>query len=179
MGNILSLFKRFRNRVPPRILIVGLAAAGKTTILHRLADGEFVENTMPTIGFNHEFIKDEETGSTFTAFDLSGQTGFRHHWGAYSENTSGIIFVVDSTDIETLNLARDELWNLLNLEELSDCVFVVFANKTDLPDCMGASDISQRLNLYSIRNNAWSIFETSAKTGKGLLEGFGWLAQRI
>lgn len=49
MGNIASLFKSFFGKKEMRILMVGLDAAGKTTILYKLKLGEIV-TTIPTIG---------------------------------------------------------------------------------------------------------------------------------
>lgn len=50
MGNIFSqLFKSLIGKKEMRILMVGLDAAGKTTILYKLKLGEIV-TTIPTIG---------------------------------------------------------------------------------------------------------------------------------
>lgn len=49
MGNISSLFKGLFGKKEMRILMVGLDAAGKTTILYKLKLGEIV-TTIPTIG---------------------------------------------------------------------------------------------------------------------------------
>lgn len=49
MGNITSLFKGLFGKKEMRILMVGLDAAGKTTILYKLKLGEIV-TTIPTIG---------------------------------------------------------------------------------------------------------------------------------
>ena len=50
MGNILDrLFKGLFGKKEMRILMVGLDAAGKTTILYKLKLGEIV-TTIPTIG---------------------------------------------------------------------------------------------------------------------------------
>jgi GTPase SAR1 family protein len=46
---ISSLFKRFLGGKDMRILMVGLDAAGKTTVLYKLKLGEVV-TTIPTIG---------------------------------------------------------------------------------------------------------------------------------
>merc|ERR1719410_2139782 len=65
-----------------RILMVGLDAAGKTTIL--------------TIGFNVETV--EYKNIRFTVWDVGGQSKIRPLWRHYYQNTQGIIFVVDSND---------------------------------------------------------------------------------
>ena len=48
----------FRKKAPPqqRIIMCGLDAAGKTTILYKLKLGEIV-TTIPTIGFNVETVE--------------------------------------------------------------------------------------------------------------------------
>lgn len=53
-----------------RILMVGLDAAGKTTILYKLKLGEIV-TTIPTIGFNVETV--EYKNINFTVWDVGGQ----------------------------------------------------------------------------------------------------------
>ena len=55
MGNaIAKLFGAFGNR-EMRVVMLGLDAAGKTTILYKLHIGE-VLTTVPTIGFNVEKV---------------------------------------------------------------------------------------------------------------------------
>ncbi|KAG8812845.1 Arf GTPase arf1 [Serendipita sp. 400] len=51
------------------ILMVGLDAAGKTTILYKLKLGEIV-TTIPTIGFNVETV--EYKNISFTVWDVGG-----------------------------------------------------------------------------------------------------------
>lgn len=52
MGVFASLFKGLFGKKEMRILMVGLDAAGKTTILYKLKLGEIV-TTIPTIGKQH------------------------------------------------------------------------------------------------------------------------------
>jgi len=56
MGAIQSVLKRLLSKKDMRILMVGLDAAGKTTILYKLKLGEIV-TTIPTIGFNVETVQ--------------------------------------------------------------------------------------------------------------------------
>ena len=49
MGNIINALKGLFGKKEMRILMVGLDAAGKTTILYKLKLGEIV-TTIPTIG---------------------------------------------------------------------------------------------------------------------------------
>ena len=64
-----------------RILMVGLDAAGKTTILYKLKLGEVV-TTIPTIGFNVETV--EYKNISFTVWDVGGQDKVNHRIHSYT-----------------------------------------------------------------------------------------------
>lgn len=68
---------------------------------------------------------------TFDVWDLGGQTSIRPYWRSYYANTAAVIFVIDSTDIDRLTVAADELRSMLNEDELKDAALLVFANKQD------------------------------------------------
>merc|ERR1712048_152977 len=130
-----NLMSRLFAKKQMRILMVGLDAAGKTTILYKLKLGEIV-TTIPTIGFNVETV--EYKNISFTVWDVGGQDKIRPLWRHYYQNTQGLIFVVDSNDRERIDDAREELQRMLSEEELRDAVVLVFANKQDLPNAMNA-----------------------------------------
>ncbi|QSL65511.1 hypothetical protein MERGE_002824 [Pneumocystis wakefieldiae] len=159
-----------------RILMVGLDAAGKTTILYKLKLGEIV-TTIPTIGFNVETV--EYKNISFTVWDVGGQDKIRPLWRHYFQNTQGIIFVVDSNDRERVSEAREELSRMLNEDELRDAVLLVFANKQDLPNAMNAAEVTDRLGISNIRNRTWYIQATCATSGDGLYEGLDWLSSNL
>ncbi|KAG8218662.1 ADP-ribosylation factor [Butyriboletus roseoflavus] len=165
----------FKNR-EMRILMVGLDAAGKTTILYKLKLGEIV-TTIPTIGFNVETV--EYKNISFTVWDVGGQDKIRPLWRHYFQNTQGIIFVVDSNDRERVSEAREELQRMLNEDELRDALLLVFANKQDLPNAMNAAEITDKLGLQALRQRTWYIQAACATSGDGLYEGLEWLATNI
>uniref|UniRef100_A0A8C6I8H1 ADP-ribosylation factor 2 n=1 Tax=Mus spicilegus TaxID=10103 RepID=A0A8C6I8H1_MUSSI len=149
MGNVFEkLFKSLFGKKEMRILMVGLDAAGKTTILYKLKLGEIV-TTIPTIGFNVETV--EYKNISFTVWDVGGQDKIRPLWRHYFQNTQGLIFVVDSNDRERVNEAREELTRMLAEDELRDAVLLVFVNKQDLPNAMNAAEITDKLGLHSLR----------------------------
>lgn len=116
MGNIFgNLLKSLIGKKEMRILMVGLDAAGKTTILYKLKLGEIV-TTIPTIGmwkqpsvhkrqlwicfafvhcvtsplisgFNVETV--EYKNISFTVWDVGGQDKIRPLWRHYFQNTQG------------------------------------------------------------------------------------------
>jgi len=154
-------------------LMVGLDAAGKTTILYKLKLGEIV-TTIPTIGFNVETV--EYKNINFTVWDVGGQDKIRPLWRHYFQNTQGLIFVVDSNDRERVNEAAEELNKMLNEDELRDAALLVFANKQDLPNAMSVAEITDKLGLHSVRSRKWYIQSTCATSGDGLYEGLDWLS---
>src|SRR5579872_5150274 len=104
-----------------RILMIGLDAAGKTTILYKLKLGEIV-TTIPTIGFNVETVKYKNIN--FTVWDVGGQDKIRALWRHYYNNTEGIIFVVDSNDRDRINEAALELQKVLREDELREATLL-------------------------------------------------------
>ncbi|GMQ00989.1 hypothetical protein CsSME_00047809 [Camellia sinensis var. sinensis] len=71
MGVSMSrLVKWFLAKFDMKILMLGLDASGKTTILYKLKLGEVVV-TVPTIGFNVEVV--EYKNISFTLWDVGGQ----------------------------------------------------------------------------------------------------------
>ncbi|XP_041365366.1 ADP-ribosylation factor 2-like [Gigantopelta aegis] len=177
MGNIFErLFKSLFGNQEMRILMVGLDAAGKTTILYKLKLGEIV-TTIPTIGFNVETV--EYKNIRFTVWDVGGQDKIRPLWRHYFMNTQGLIFVVDSNDRERVGEAKDELQRMLIEDELRDAVLLVYANKQDLPNAMAAAEITDKLGLNSLRNRHWYIQSACATSGDGLYEGLDWLCAQL
>eukprot|EP01120_Amphizonella_sp_Union-15-10_P014928 TRINITY_DN746_c0_g1_i5.p1 TRINITY_DN746_c0_g1~~TRINITY_DN746_c0_g1_i5.p1 ORF type:complete len:119 (-),score=29.58 TRINITY_DN746_c0_g1_i5:232-588(-) len=112
--------------------MVGLDAAGKTTILYKLKQGEIV-TTIPTIGFNVERVQYKNIN--FIVWDLGGQDKMRSLWRHYyGQSTQGVIYVVDSNDRKRIEEAALELQKILREDELRDAVVLVLANKQDLPN---------------------------------------------
>ncbi len=157
---------------PRRMLMVGLDAAGKTTILYKLKLGEVV-TTIPTIGFNVETV--EYKNIKFTVWDVGGQDKIRPLWRHYYQNTEGVIFVVDSNDLDRIDAARKELEQMLAEDSLKDACLLVFANKQDLPNAMQVSDMADKLGLSNMRTRKWFIKGCCATNGDGLYDGLDWM----
>lgn len=84
----------------------------------------------------------------FQVWDLGGQTSIRPYWRCYYPNTDAIIFVVDSCDTDRLSIAKQELLAMLEEEELSDAILLVFANKQDFKGALNAQQVFSRLTVY-------------------------------
>ncbi|XP_023137100.1 ADP-ribosylation factor 5-like [Amphiprion ocellaris] len=171
-----TIFTRLFGKKQMRILMVGLDAAGKTTILYKLKLGEIV-TTIPTIGFNVETV--EYKNISFTVWDVGGQDKIRPLWRHYFQNTQGLIFVVDSNDRERVAESAEELTKMLQEDDLKEAVLLVFANKQDLPNALTVSELTDRLGLHALRNKTWHIESTCATQGTGLYEGLDWLSKEL
>ncbi|KAJ0182329.1 hypothetical protein K1T71_001698 [Dendrolimus kikuchii] len=149
MGKLLS--KIFGNK-EMRILMLGLDAAGKTTILYKLKLGQSV-TTIPTVGFNVETVTYKNV--KFNVWDVGGQDKIRPLWRHYYTGTQGLIFVVDCADRDRIDEARQELHRIINDREMRDAIILIFANKQDLPDAMKPHEIQEKLGLTRIRDRNW------------------------
>ncbi len=89
-----------------RILMLGLDAAGKTTILYKMKLGEAI-SSVPTIGFNVETVKYKNLN--FTIWDIGGQKKIRDLWMHYFHGSKAIIYVLDSSDEDRIGEAKDTL----------------------------------------------------------------------
>ena len=184
MGNFTSamisalqgLLDRFSDH-PAKILMLGLDAAGKTTVLYKLKLNEVV-NTIPTIGFNVESLTPVKNVS-FTVWDIGGQDKIRPLWRHYFVGTHGLIFVVDSSDKHRFDEVREELTWILNSEELAGVPLVVLANKQDLPSASSPADVAAKLGLQSLKGRNWHVNGTSAVSGDGVYEAMEQMSHMV
>jgi len=78
--------------------MLGLDAAGKTTILYRLHMGE-VLSTVPTVGFNVEKVQYKNV--VFTVWDVGGQEKLRSLWKMYLSNSDALVITITWKSIYT------------------------------------------------------------------------------
>ncbi|CAN6348644.1 unnamed protein product, partial [Urochloa humidicola] len=155
----------------------GLDNSGKTTIVLKI-NGEDTSVISPTLGFNIKTIKYQKY--SLNIWDVGGQKTIRSYWRNYFEQTEGLVWVVDSTDIRRLDDCRAELHNLLKEERLAGASLLVFANKQDIQGALKPAEIAKVLDLAAMeKSRHWQIVGCSAYTGDGLLEGFDWLVQDV
>jgi small GTP-binding protein len=139
-----------------KVLLLGLDAAGKSTLLQRLRHGDEAPATsMPTIG--HDVERFEHAEAVYTLYDVGGQRQLRGQWeryfaledlwGSAAERVSGIIFVVDAADASRFGEARQELHKLLSEPRLRGVPLLVLANKMDLPTARPLPEVEAALGV--------------------------------
>eukprot|EP00730_Choanoeca_flexa_P002361 TRINITY_DN11023_c0_g1_i1.p1 TRINITY_DN11023_c0_g1~~TRINITY_DN11023_c0_g1_i1.p1 ORF type:complete len:202 (+),score=17.82 TRINITY_DN11023_c0_g1_i1:73-678(+) len=156
------------------VLIVGLDAAGKTTVLYKLAGKRDVETTIPTIGMTIERLSGRHHG--MIAWDVGGRSQMRPLWRHFLQKVRGIVFVVDSSDRERMDVVQYELGRLLDEEQLKSQPLLVLANKQDLPSSMTHKELEKSLeSLLTNSDRQWRVMPTCATKMTGVEEGFDWL----
>ncbi|XP_048373613.1 ADP-ribosylation factor 1-like [Sphaerodactylus townsendi] len=160
-----------------RILLLGLDAAGKTTLLYRLKLNE-TTMTIPTIGFNVETIQ-PINNVTFTMWDVGGQHRIRTLWKHYQTNTDGLVFVVDSVDSSRFAEAWSELEALLDADLLRGVPLVLLANKQDLPGALPPMQVAEEMGLRKLVGSRWHVQGCCAVSGEGIPEAMTKLSEMV
>jgi small GTP-binding protein len=187
MGSLWSAIKSLYEKVelPSNIIILGLDGAGKTLLLNRLSGLEVntksgIIDTPPTIGFNTKEIKRGQL--KMSMWDIGGQSKTRILWNHFYKDTNGIIFVIDASDEDRIDEAKEEIDKLLIEPLLSNCILLIYINKMDLSGeikMMTTHEISISLDVFKIKDRKWRVQGCSAKTGEGIEEGMKWFIDNI
>lgn len=164
------------------ILILGLDKAGKTTLLEKMKDmhglpGLEWDKILPTVGLNVGRI--EAHGCLLIFWDLGGQTGLRTIWDKYFDEAHAVVYVVDAADGERLKDSKSALDRVLGHRDLVSAPLLVLANKQDLYDSLGTSDIAEELGLGKVDTRPCRVQPVSAHSGYGISEGLTWLVNSV
>ncbi|KAI8854687.1 P-loop containing nucleoside triphosphate hydrolase protein [Chytridium lagenaria] len=144
------------------LTLVGLQNSGKTTLVNVIANGQFSEDMIPTVGFNMRKVT--KGAVVMKLWDLGGQHG-----------VNAIVFVLDSADHAKVPAARTELHTLLDKAQLSSIPVLVLGNKNDLPGALTVEQIIDQLGLKSITSREVSCYSISAKNQVNIDLTLNWL----
>ncbi|NXK09142.1 ARL11 protein, partial [Herpetotheres cachinnans] len=174
MGKLISKGRRKRDA---RVVMLGLDFAGKSTLLYKLKSGRAVE-TCPTVGFNVESLQ-TPCHVSFTLWDVGGQGSLRGSWPDYLEDTSTLIFVLDSTDTARLPEAVAALEEALSHPSMAGIPVLLLANKQELPGALAPAELGERLRQGRLAGRRWVLRGCSAYTGQGLQEALAVLGELL
>ncbi|KAH8859471.1 ADP-ribosylation factor-like protein 8B [Schistosoma japonicum] len=143
------------------LTLVGLQYSGKTTFVNVIASGQFVEDMIPTVGFN--LRKVTKGNVTIKMWDIGGQPRFRSMWERYCRGVNAIIYMVDAADHDKLEASRNELHGLLDKPQLLGIPVLVLGNKKDLPNALAEHELIAALNLGAITDREICCYSISCK----------------
>ncbi|XP_052688959.1 ADP-ribosylation factor-like [Crassostrea angulata] len=184
MGSLLTrLLTAFESclKTEYKILILGLDAAGKTTILYQFKLNEKIES-IPTGGFNVETVSPMK-GVSFTVWDVGGSGPViplqKHAWSVPIYDMNSLIYVVDSADRDRLSESREELFGILENDEMRGVPVVIIANQQDRPNALSTSALTDLLCLTKLTSRKWFIQPACAINGEGLHESINELVTLV
>ncbi|EGD74229.1 hypothetical protein PTSG_06239 [Salpingoeca rosetta] len=186
MFTLLSgLWQRWQQRYEYYALIIGLDAAGKTTLLEKIKEIYIAKypqggkKVIPTVGLNVAKILLHSIRLVF--WDLGGQLDLHELWHNYYREAHGIIYVIDSTDRERLQESKDVFDHVLMTRELEGVPILILCNKQEHPNAMTVQDIKQTLNqsAHKLGLRDCKVQGVSAVSGENVRESVEWLASRM
>lgn len=157
----------FQSKIKNKVVIIGLDSAGKTTLVSFLQTGKFIQHT-PTLGKKKVDIEVKNT--RISLFDMGGQSDFRSLWMGEVNSCKCVVFVLDKSNPGRFGEAKEELVKMNKVLNDNNIPLVVLANKHDLAPDITTNDIILSLSLGLFNN--FRIFNTSSKTGYGIIDAF-------
>jgi len=181
-----------------KFIVIGDHEVGKTSIIRRFVEGNFVDKYRATIGLNilsHEF---DAFGNKINImlWDIGAQKYFKRYRKTYYGGAQAAFIVFDLTNRETFKNVTYWHNELKEFIEYKDLPIIIIGNKTDLTEqrvisheegVQLASDLSKLTgmsesttmsdysDLSSIENGSKtkiSYIETSAKNGNRIQDAF-------
>jgi ADP-ribosylation factor-like protein 8 len=175
MGQLLSALLEIFYTKKLDIVVIGLENSGKTTLLSVLAHGQPVE-TVPTIGLNVKVFKKGKVH--MKCWDIGGQEQYRSEWSRYTKGCDVVLYVVDAAAPAKLPTAKRELHKLLDDGSIGATPLLVLANKIDLPEHVGESELIEELQLNYVMETPWMVLPISALQCTNMDQVVEWLTQQ-
>lgn len=169
-----TIVKWLRNR-KTKLLMVGQSDSGKTTILNSLRYDEFIKEE--NCCFFHWKIFEYKNFS-MKIFRIGSGADCFSIYRSFFLDSDGVIFVIDSSDRNKIEEARDYLFRFDDDEALKNSVFLIFANKQDLENSMNSEKLQQKLEIKKIKHEC-KIVECCAYMKEDLYNGLQWICETI
>ncbi len=160
-----------------KTLIAGDASVGKTTLLHRFIEGEFIDTTTMTLGvdFLLKKIQIDNQMCHLQLWDLGGQQRFRHMLKKYIPGSRGALILFDTTSMTSF--VNIEKWAQILRTQNATLPIILVATKCDLEEFSMVADYLAKLKQKNL--NMINYVKTSSKTGLNVIEVFEILARHL
>ena len=160
----------------PRILMLGMKGAGKTTILHQLKDDEQIK-VFSVQDFNTQTIEWDDY--EICVWDLGVGERQRNLWRHYFEGSVCVIFVVDASNKDLIKTAKAEFNKITQVTELNGCPLCFMINKENEEGALTNDEIEFQLNIANMKHSNYKLFRTNAIEGKGIDEAMKWVRETL
>lgn len=158
-----------------KVCMLGGFAVGKTSLVSRFVHGVFSEKYLTTIGvkIDKKTVRVDEEDVDLVVWDIYGEDDYQRIRLSYLRGASGLFLVADGTRRDTLDIAKG--LRLTARDHLGSVAAVLVLNKADLAATweIGPDEVQ------GLREQGWTVFETSAKTGNGVEEAFAALTREM
>ena len=153
-----------------KILMLGDASVGKTSLTHRYITGIFIDSPRLTIGvdFFSKKVKYQEKKIKLQIWDFGGEERFRFLLPTYSKGSNAAIFLYDITSKRSLNSL--DAWISIVRENVKDIPIILIGSKLDLTEhrVVTWEDAEKVKEKYLLTEH----LELSSKTGENVEESF-------
>ena len=164
-----------------KIIIAGDSGVGKTSLVRRYIDNEFIPTKKATIGIDY-FLKNIkiryphfDSIIALQIWDLAGEEKYKTFLPAYLPGTNGIIFVFSPDIEESLNYLENFVKDLQNLLKQRIPMILIKAKK-DLTELIEESEFARK---FMTENKISFYLDTSAKTGENVEKAFTHITELI
>ena len=162
-----------------KVMILGNAGVGKTSILERYVNKSFTGNYKVTIGADFLTRDLEVDGNRIKlqVWDTAGQEKYRSLGVAYYRGADACMLVFDLADKTTfkdLDKWVEAFFSQLPEDKAKNFPVILLGNKADKPDRIISAEMAQK---WCAERDAIPFYETSAKTNQGLEEAFEHIAR--
>ena len=161
-----------------KILILGDATVGKTSLLVRYIDNKFEGDTLATLGVDikYKYVTLDNKKIRMNIWDTAGQDRFRNIAKNYFKGSNAVIFVFDVNSKQTLEKIKFWIENVKEHSSEDNIIEVIVGNKIDIE---GKHEVTKEEMKTLGKEIGIQIFETSAKTGEGINEVFTYLVNQL
>lgn len=163
-----------------KLIVIGPAAVGKTSLIRRYVDNKFSFNYKSTIGvdFLAKTVRLKEDKIVKLAiWDVGGQEKFRFLRRNFYEGTHGAILVFDLSRANTFPKMKDWLIDMRSIIEYK-IPLIILGNKSDLLSEVGEVIDREEPKRFAEKEESFYL-ETSAKTGYNVEQTFKELTKQM
>ncbi|CAB4253265.1 similar to Saccharomyces cerevisiae YOR089C VPS21 Rab family GTPase required for endocytic transport and for sorting of vacuolar hydrolases [Maudiozyma barnettii] len=164
-----------------KLVLLGEAAVGKSSIVLRFVSNDFSENKEPTIGaaFLTQRVNINDHTVKFEIWDTAGQERFASLAPMYYRNAQAALVVYDITKPQSFIKARHWVKEL-HEQANKNIIIALVGNKVDiLEDNEDERKVSREEAEKLAEEEDLLFFETSAKTGTNISEVFLGIGEKI